>query len=126
MKKIPLFLFFALLSLATLAQQKLRFDDGWRFHRGDVSNAEQPTFNDADWRTVQLPHDWSIEDLPGTNSPFSPDAVNGVSQGFTTGGIGWYRKTFTMPTSAQNQLVYILYDGVYMNADVWLNDEHLG
>src|SRR5205085_10899634 len=78
------------------------------------------------WRTVQLPHDWSIEDLPGTNSPFSPDAVNGESVGFTTGGIGWYRKTFTIPASDQNKVVYILFDGVYMNADVWLNGEHLG
>ena len=126
MKNILLFLLFVLLSTTIFSQHKTRFDDDWRFHRGDVSNGEQPDLNDVDWRTVQLPHDWSIEDLPGTNSPFSPDAVNGVSQGFTTGGIGWYRKTFTMPASAQNKVVYILFDGVYMNADVWLNGEHLG
>ncbi len=126
MKNMTLFLLLVLLSIISFAQQKVRFDDGWRFHRGDVSNGEQSSLNDADWRTVQLPHDWSIEDLPGTNSPFSPDAVNGVSQGFTTGGIGWYRKTFTMPASSQDKVVYILFDGVYMNADVWLNGEHLG
>src|SRR4051812_47315439 len=126
MKKMTLSLLLVLLSIISFAQQKVRFDDDWRFHRGDVSNGEQTSLNDADWSTVQLPHDWSIEDLPGTNSPFSPDAVNGVSVGFTTGGIGWYRKTFTIPAADQNKVVYILFDGVYMNADVWLNGEHLG
>ena len=115
------------------AQRKILFDEGWRFHRGDAENAEQINFKDDNWRMVDLPHDWSIEDLPGTNSPFNPDAINGVSVGFTTGGIGWYRKTFTLPvnqtayrTGRQNKRISILFDGVYMNADVWVNGVHLG
>ncbi len=61
------------------------FDDGWRFHRGDIANAETINCEDTNWRNVDLPHDFSIEDLPGTNSPFNPDVINGVSIGFTTG-----------------------------------------
>ncbi|HTJ10580.1 MAG TPA: glycoside hydrolase family 2 TIM barrel-domain containing protein [Dinghuibacter sp.] len=106
------------------AQRKLvLFDEGWKFHRGDVAGGERPDLADAGWRSVDLPHDWSIEDLPGTHSPFSPDVVNGVSQGFTTGGTGWYRKTFQAPASADWSLRF---DGVYMDADVWLNGVHLG
>jgi beta-galactosidase len=54
-----------------------------------------PEFDDSSWRTLDLPHDWSIEDLPGTSSPFDPLAISEVSGGFTTGGTGWYRRTFT-------------------------------
>ncbi len=102
------------------------FDADWRFHRGDVQGAEQPGFNDAQWRTVDLPHDWSIENLPGTTSPFTPDAVNGVSVGFTVGGTGWYRKTFTVPAKSKGKRMVIEFEGVYMNSDVWLNGQHLG
>jgi beta-galactosidase len=106
--------------------QKILFDDEWKFHRGDIPYAEQINFDDNNWRQVDLPHDWSIEDLPGTHSPFNPDVVNGVSIGFTTGGIGWYRKTFTLPLTEKNKKLILLFDGVYMNADVWLNGKHLG
>ncbi|MBV9963534.1 MAG: DUF4982 domain-containing protein [Parafilimonas sp.] len=108
------------------AQRTLLFDDAWKFYRGDTTNAEQINFDDNNWRQVDLPHDFSIEDLPGTNSPFNPDVVNGVSIGFTTGGIGWYRKTFALSSTQENKKVIIQFDGVYMNADVWLNGEHLG
>ena len=102
------------------------FDNDWRFHRGDLPNAEQENFDDAAWRPLQLPHDWSIEDLPGTSSPFNPGVVNGVSIGFTTGGTGWYRKMFQIPVLQKDKKIYIQFDGVYMNADVWLNGRHLG
>jgi beta-galactosidase len=115
-----------LISFQCFAQRKTLFDEGWRFHRGDVANAEQASFKDISWRDIDLPHDWSIEDLPGTESPFNPDAINGVSVGFTTGGIGWYRKTFTLPVNQQSKRFSILFDGVYMNADVWINGVHLG
>lgn len=125
MKKLLLIssLFF---SAGLCAQKTILFDDDWKFHRGDTANAEQTNFDDNNWRQIDLPHDFSIEDLPGTNSPFSPDVINGVSIGFTTGGIGWYRKTFTLPSTQKNKKILIQFDGVYMNADVWLNGEHLG
>lgn len=115
-----------LISFQCFAQRKILFDGGWRFHRGDIANAEQVNFKDDNWRNIDLPHDWSIEDLPGTESPFNTDAINGVSVGFTTGGIGWYRKTFTLPVNQQNKRISILFDGVYMNADIWINGIHLG
>src|SRR4029078_7379404 len=66
--------------------QVILFDADWKFHRGRAPFAEQPGFDDAAWRTLDLPHDWSIEDAPGTASPFNRDAVGQVSAGFTIGG----------------------------------------
>ena len=102
------------------------FDFGWRFHRGGAQGAEMPSFNDDQWRRTDLPHDWTIEDIPGTSSPFRPDAVGQVSTGFTMGGTGWYRKRFIIPQAQRAKRMYIQFDGVYMNADVWLNGVHLG
>ncbi|MEO8820955.1 MAG: DUF4982 domain-containing protein [Ginsengibacter sp.] len=133
MKKNSFLIVCFLISFQCFSQRKILIDEGWRFHRGDIANAEQANFKDNSWRDIDLPHDWSIEDLSGTNSPFNPDAINGVSVGFTTGGIRWYRKTFTLPvnqpayrTGRQNKRISILFDGVYMNSDVWINGVHLG
>ncbi len=112
--------------LTTGFSQTTLFDFGWRFHRGDIANGEKENLNDEWWRKVDLPHDWSIEDIPGTQSPFDLNAVGGVSTGFTVGGIGWYRKTFDVPATLQNKKVYLQFDGVYMNANVWLNGVRLG
>jgi beta-galactosidase len=106
------------------------FDAGWLFHRGDSPGAEAATFDDAGWRVLDLPHDWSIEDLPaevpGRIGPFSPDSPGGVSTGYVLGGTGWYRKHFALGTADAGRLVSVLFDGVYMDADVWLNGQHLG
>ncbi|MDT5155703.1 MAG: beta-galactosidase [Acidobacteriota bacterium] len=102
------------------------FDADWRFHRGGAQGAESPDFDDSGWRRLDLPHDWSIEDLPGTRSPFDPEAISQVSGGFTTGGTGWYRKTFNVPAEAKGKRIVIQFDGVYMNADLWLNGQPLG
>src|SRR2546425_6895188 len=102
------------------------FDWDWRFHRGGAQGAELPDFDDSKWRKLDLPHDWSIEELPSTHSPFNPDAISQVSGGFTTGGTGWYRKTFTIPNEQKGKRILIQFDGVYMNADVWLNGQWLG
>lgn len=102
------------------------FDSGWKFHRGGALSAEKPDFDDSGWRKLDLPHDWSIEDLPGTNSPFSPDAVSQVNGGFTTGGTGWYRKAFTITDDQKGKRVLIQFDGVFHNADVWINGHHAG
>jgi beta-galactosidase len=101
-------------------------DDQWKFHRGGAQRAEQPDFDDSSWRLVDLPHDWSIEDLPGTTSPFDRDAISQVSGGFTTGGTGWYRKNLMLPDSLAGKTVYILFEGVYMNSEGWLNGQYLG
>jgi beta-galactosidase len=78
------------------------------------------------WRKIDMPHDWSIEDLPGTNSPFNINAISQVSGGFTTGGTGWYRKSFTIPENLKGKRFRILFEGVYMNSEVWLNGRQIG
>jgi beta-galactosidase len=102
------------------------FDQGWRFHRGGAEGAEAMFFDDSGWRTVDLPHDWSIKDLPGTDSPFDPNAISQVSGGFTAGGTGWYRKSFTLPADQQGRRVILQFDGAYMNAAVWVNGKSRG
>ncbi|MEN6454815.1 MAG: hypothetical protein ABFD10_11190, partial [Prolixibacteraceae bacterium] len=62
---------------------EIQFETDWRFHRGGAQGAEVTDFDDSAWRVIDLPHDWSIEDLPGTLSPFEPHAVSQVSGGFT-------------------------------------------
>lgn len=119
----------------TLSGRSSAFDNGWRFHRGEGAGYEHGAFDDTSWRSVDLPHDWSIEDLPddadqsGQTSavigPFNRKAVGGVATGFTVGGEGWYRKTFKVDP-AQDQQLDILFDGIYANSDVWLNGHLLG
>ena len=75
---------------STLREQS--FDEAWLFHRGDIAEGEKQSLDDSQWRQINLPHDWSIEDIPGTNSPFTADAATEVAGGFTVGGTGWYSK----------------------------------
>lgn len=107
-------------------REKILFDFNWLFHRGGAQNANSPGFDDSQWRNIDLPHDWSIEDLPGTRSPFDSNAISQVSGGFATGGVAWYRKTFVVPKAKKGKKIQLQFDGVYMNADVWLNGHHLG
>jgi beta-galactosidase len=106
--------------------REILFNNDWKFHRGGCQSAEDPGFDDSGWRQLDLPHDWSIEDLPGTDSPFDKDAISQVSGGFTTGGTGWYRKTFTVPGENAGKTFIIQFDGVYMNAQVWVNGRMAG
>ncbi|MBV8859184.1 MAG: DUF4982 domain-containing protein [Acidobacteria bacterium] len=123
---------FALLVLLSVARAQggvrgvALFDDGWLFHRGGAQGAEAADFDDSGWRRLDLPHDWSIEDLPGKGTPFDPSAVSQVQGGYTVGGTGWYRKTFDVPASQKGRRVVIQFDGVYMNAEVWLNGRRVG
>jgi len=102
------------------------FDNNWSFYRGGAQGAEQPSFDDSKWRKVDLPHDWSIEDLPGTSSPFNRTAISQIGGGFTTGGTGWYRKTFTIPVTQKGKRIIIQFDGVYMNPTVFINGQNIG
>ncbi len=111
---------------ARTPRETILFDAGWKFHRGGADRAEQPEFDDAAWRTIDLPHDWSIEDIPATTSPFHRDAIGQVSAGFTIGGTGWYRKAFDVPEAQKNRRTVVQFDGVYMNPQVWINGESLG
>lgn len=108
------------------------FDLGWSFKKDSISTGpEQLSFDASSWRKLDLPHDWSIEDLPNQmpgsiQGPFSKEAVSGHHTGYTVGGTAWYRKTFTTQPEDKGKTVYIQFDGVYMNSDVWINGHHLG
>jgi|APCry1669188910_1035180.scaffolds.fasta_scaffold05616_1 beta-galactosidase len=107
------------------------FDDGWRFIKDNPQKAEDPTFDDSSWRLLDLPHDWSIEDLPNQTKdsivgPFSKVSIGKMGTGNTVGGTAWYRKTFKINQSNKNKIVYLQFDGVYMNSDVWVNGKHVG
>jgi len=96
------------------------FDKGWHFKLGDIKGGEKVSLNDANWRQLNLPHDWSIEGAFNKDNPASPEG------GALPGGIGWYRKTFTISAASKSKLVYIDFDGVYQKSDVWINGHHLG
>lgn len=96
------------------------FDNGWKFKLDSINNYAEQNLNDNNWRTLNLPHDWSIE---GTFNKDNPAGVNG---GALPGGIGWYRKTFTVPVSEKEKSFYIRFDGVYRNSEVWINGKSLG
>lgn len=100
--------------------RKQRFDFNWKFMLGDAPSAKDNEFNDNEWRTLDLPHDWSIEGKP---DPTNPTAGGG---GYFPSGIGWYRKTFDVPSDWQGKRVSIYFEGVYMNAEVFINGTSLG
>lgn len=104
----------------------LNFDSGWKFHLGGMLGAGEVKTDDSKWLTVDLPHDWSIQDRQGTSSPFSPDAISQVNGGFTAQGTAWYRKTFTLPATDKGKQIVLQFDGVYMNSDVYVNGRLIG
>ena len=96
------------------------FDSGWSFFKGDPKDAEAPVFDSSAWRKLDLPHDWSIE------GPFDERNPSGAPGGYLPCGTGWYRKSFKLPADAHGKLVFIEFDGVYMNGEVWINGHRLG
>ena len=114
--------------------QATLLNDDWRFLRSDSTwnIAEHPSmkdanFNDSQWRTITLPHDWGVE------LPMSPD--KGSCQGYLTGGIGWYRKSLSTQHMAiplphregQGEGLFFLYfEGIYNHSEVYFNGHLLG
>lgn len=123
MKKLVSLLTFIIAVLCLHAQyskNKLDFNRDWKFNLGEESDASPETFDDMNWRTLNLPHDWSIE------LPFEEHSPTGTGGGALRGGIGWYRKTFTTPAGSSGKKVFIDFDGVYMNSEVFINGTSLG
>ena len=96
------------------------FDSSWKFLKSDTNGAEQTSFNDAAWRSLNVPHDWSIE------GPYDRNNTTGRGGGYLPDGIGWYRKTFSLDDEDTAKLIFIDFDGVMANSDVWINGYHLG
>ncbi|MEV0398687.1 glycoside hydrolase family 2 TIM barrel-domain containing protein [Actinoallomurus sp. NPDC050550] len=114
---------------ATGGDRSLDFDTGWRFAlanpegitdpTGAYAHAADPAYDDSSWRQVELPHDWSIERDP------TPTGGTDAGTGFLQGGLGWYRKTFTLPPSMAGKRISIDFDGVYMDSTVYLNGRQI-
>ena len=95
-------------------------DADWRFLKADASGAERPEFDDTAWRRLDVPHDWSIE------GPFDQNNPTGGAGGFLPGGIGWYRKHLVLPKEYTGRRVFVEFDGVMANSEVWINGQSLG
>ena len=101
-------------------ERKQLFDYKWKFYQGDTAAAKSKDFNDISWRSLDLPHDWSIE---GKIDPKNPTGGEG---GYFPAGIGWYRKAFKAPNEWKGKKVSIYFEGVYMNSEVFINGKSLG
>jgi len=101
-------------------RQRENFNYNWKFILDTTNDYSQVAANTDSWRTLNLPHDWSIE------FPFDATSPTGNDGGALRGGIGWYRKSFSMPISVKDKNISIDFDGVYLNSEVWINGHYLG
>ena len=101
-------------------ESKQLFDFNWKFFPGDTAFANLKDFNDMAWRDLELPHDWSIEGKIDNKNP------SGCPGGYFPTGIGWYRKTFTVPSEWKSKKVSLYFEGVYMNSEVFINGKSMG
>ena len=123
-RRLPLLLF-ASLTIVTPAiamaapldlgnARRVSLDADWRFMKGEAAGAEQPAFDDASWRALDVPHDWAIE------GPFD-QALDPQTGALPYAGVGWYRKHFTLSENARGRHLEVLFDGAMNNARVWIN-----
>jgi len=101
-------------------ERNQNFNADWKFALGDSPENSSVNFDDTNWRKLDLPHDWSIEGKSEKNNPSGGDG------GFYPMGTGWYRKTFSVPAEWKNQKIAIYFEGVYMNAEVFVNGKSVG
>ncbi|MDP4208634.1 MAG: beta-galactosidase GalB [Bacteroidota bacterium] len=125
MKRINiLFILLCITSFSIYAGKPARtidsFNQGWKFFLGNDSLACNYNYDDSKWRTLDLPHDWSIE------GQFSKEAPCKTDGGALPTGIGWYRKSFTTTSLTKDKNIFIDFDGVYRNSEVWINGHYLG
>ena len=102
------------------SNREVNFNENWKFFLGDTAVASRPDFDDNHWRTLDLPHDWSIEGRPEEANPAGNDG------GYYPTGIGWYRKTFDFVPDSRRPETTLYFEGVYMNAEVFVNGHNLG
>lgn len=105
--------------LTAQARDRQNFDNGWRFVLADSAQMSKTDYHDTHWRALNLPHDWAVE------GDFLCSNPSGAGGGALPGGIGWYRKTFNLQKK-QGERYFIEFDGVYMNARVYINGKEVG
>ena len=120
-KKLLLLAVTALTALTAQARERKCFDKDWRFVLADTATMAAVDYNDAHWRRLDVPHDWAIE------GDFSASNPSGAGGGALPGGVGWYRKTFSLSLSDNaREKVFLEFDGVYMNSTVYVNGQKVG
>lgn len=120
MRKLLAIVFILLGAQSMSARQRQLFDKGWLFALADSAGMERVDYTDQGWRKLDLPHDWAIE------GDFLVSNPSGASGGALPGGIGWYRKHFTIDAKDKYERYFIGFDGVYMNSTVYINGHQLG
>ena len=96
------------------------FNKNWKFMLDDQQDYALPAFDDSMWKPLTLPHDWSNDYAP------EKDAPSGGGGGYGVCGIGWYRKHFTIQKTAPDERVFLRFDGIYMNSEIFLNGVKIG
>lgn len=123
-----------LIATASATIRKTCIDNDWKFHYGNVAQAYDTDYDDSSWRTLDLPHDWSVETeaakAAGNNvGPFTPNNPGGTSLGYqtaqTVGGTAWYRKHFVLSKEDLKGRVELYFEGVYNQSDIYLNGKKL-
>lgn len=106
--------------------RRIDFDRDWKFQLGNPPNAQASDFDDSQWRTLDLPHDWSIENLPNPDGrdvigPFSKKSPGAWDTGYFMGGEGWYRKNLVLTEADKGKRIRLYFEGVYNQAEVYVN-----
>jgi beta-galactosidase len=114
-------------------RERLLLDYGWRFHLGnewgsgyDLTKAGRaygpgiPTYSDASWRKVDLPHDWVVE-LPFDKAADTSHGFKPVGEGYPQNSIAWYRRSFDLPAADAGKRLWLEFDGVYRDATIIVN-----
>ena len=120
MKKIFALAILLLGAQSLSARNRQSFDKDWLFVLADSAGMQKSEYADGHWRSLNLPHDWAIE------GDFAPSNPSGASGGALPGGIGWYRKHFSVNPREKYDRFTITFDGVYMNSTVYFNGHKLG
>jgi len=139
MKSFLLIFLFTVLSVSGIAQVRdiVTLDAGWKFKNEEVAGAEEPLFSDEDWETVEVPHDWAIKgpfdqniDAQRVKVQQDMDTIARMRTGRTGAlphiGVGWYRKTFELPSFREGKKALLLFDGAMSDAHVWINGQKVG
>jgi beta-galactosidase len=123
-KTLLIFTLFAVLGCtkenADLKNRKVSFNSNWSFHLNDSITDKDTIGSSTKWRTLNVPHDWSIE------GKFDEKSPAGYGGGALNGGLGWYKKTFKVAAEDSTKITSITFDGVYKNSEVWVNGHYLG
>ena len=123
-KRLSAFFCFAIaFCLQGMATETISLNKGWKFNlceKGVVRDCSSPSFDDTSWRTLDVPHDWSIEGRYDKSNPSGPQG------GYMPCGTAWYRKSFSLGSEYQGKRVTLRFDGVYMDSETWVNGRMVG